>query len=422
MSWTKRLRVNDVTKEQLLALADCEENVFVLNSTGCAKGRFSSEKFKFSELMGIGIHRSIKGESIDDIPKLRDWLSGSHDFVLGYLSYDAKNSLENLISRNEDSIGFPQFYFVVPEILAFVNGDIVECFSHSPLPTNGKQNEFGCDKHDSSTKSISKTNYLGTVEKLQNHIQQGDIYEVNYCVEHKIENITVNPPQLYKELQEVSPAPFSCYVADNGKYLMSSTPERFMMKRGNRIVSQPMKGTNRRTSDNDLQKIVLKNDAKEVAENVMITDLVRNDLSRSAKKGSVKVDELCGVYEFEHVNQMISTVSAELREDVHPLDAILNAFPMGSMTGAPKIRAMELIDEYEDFSRGLYSGTVGYFTPDLDFDFNVIIRSILYNEEKKVVTFPTGSAITINSNPEKEYEECMLKAEAMRKVLLNHGE
>jgi para-aminobenzoate synthetase component 1 len=181
-----------------------------------------------------------------------------------------------------------------------------------------------------------------------------------------------------------------------------------------------MKGTNRKTVDNETQKASLRNDSKEVAENVMITDLVRNDLSRSAKKGSVKVDELCGVYEFEHVNQMISTVSAELRDDVHPLDAILNAFPMGSMTGAPKIRAMELIDEYEDFSRGLYSGAVGYFTPDLDFDFNVIIRSILYNEEKKVVTFPTGSAITINSNPEKEYDECMLKAEAMRKVLLNH--
>ena len=202
---------------------------------------------------------------------------------------------------------------------------------------------------------------------------------------------------------------------------MSSSPERFMMKRGNKIVSQPMKGTNRRTSDNERQKEALRNDSKEVAENVMITDLVRNDLAKSAKKGSVKVDELCGVYEFEHVNQMISTVSAELREDIHPLDAILNAFPMGSMTGAPKISAMELIDRYENFSRGLYSGAVGYFTPDLDFDFNVIIRSILYNEEKKVVTFPTGSAITINSDPEKEYEECMLKAEAMRKVLLNHA-
>ncbi|MGB0918258.1 MAG: chorismate-binding protein, partial [Flavobacteriales bacterium] len=159
----------------------------------------------------------------------------------------------------------------------------------------------------------------------------------------------------------------------------------------------------------------------ERAENIMITDLVRNDLSRSAKKGTVKVEELCGVYEFEHVNQMISTVSAELREDVHPLDALLNAFPMGSMTGAPKIKAMELIDESEGFSRGLYSGSVGYFTPDLDFDFNVIIRSILYNSEKRVVTFPTGSAITINSDPEKEYEEMILKAEAMRDVILNHA-
>ena len=195
-----------------------------------------------------------------------------------------------------------------------------------------------------------------------------------------------------------------------------------MRKDGERLVSQPMKGTNRKVQKNNAnQKALLAADTKERAENVMITDLVRNDLSRSAKQGTVKVEELCGVYEFEHVNQMISTVSAELEQDLHPLAALLNAFPMGSMTGAPKIRAMELIDQYEDFSRGLYSGSVGFFTPDLDFDFNVVIRSILYNSSDKVLTFPTGSAITINSDAQKEYEECMLKAEAMKKVILNHA-
>jgi para-aminobenzoate synthetase component 1 len=194
-----------------------------------------------------------------------------------------------------------------------------------------------------------------------------------------------------------------------------------MMKKGKRLISQPMKGTNRRMIDNDAQMHRLRNDAKEVSENVMITDLVRNDLSRSAQKGSVKVDELCGVYPFAHVNAMISTVSAELRDEIHPLDAILNAFPMGSMTGAPKVRAMELMDGFEDFERGLFSGAVGYFTPELDFDFNVVIRSILYNADQKIAAFPTGSAITINSDPEKEWEECMLKAEAMRNVLKNHA-
>lgn len=421
MSWSDRIRVKDVAKAKLLDSVADEKNTFFIESNSILGAHSGFLNFKFSELIGIGVRSSLTGNSEADVSKLKEWLTGTSDFVLGYFCYDTKNLTENLKSRNADSIGFPTFRFVVPEIVAFVNGDKVECFSHSKLNVKERRKEAVSAQDNRVEKSISETDYIKTVEKLREHIQHGDIYEVNYCVEHKIENVTLNPFQLYRELQQVSPAPFSCYLADSGKYLMSSSPERFMMKRGNRVVSQPMKGTNRRTKENERQKEILRNDTKEVAENVMITDLVRNDLSRSAKKGSVKVDELCGVYEFEHVNQMISTVSAELREDVHPLDALLKAFPMGSMTGAPKIKAMELIDQYEDFSRGLYSGSVGYFTPNLDFDFNVIIRSILYNEEKRIVTFPTGSAITINSEPEKEYEECMLKAEAMRKVLFNHA-
>ena len=413
--------MSDVTKEILFSLVDVGEQVFLLNSDENQSSHLSGSNFKFSQLIGIGVQNSITGNSVEDIPRLKQWINDSNDLVVGYFSYEAKNLVENLKSRNEDSIGFPKFCFVIPEIVVLINDEGIKCFSHGRKLDTAEKTKHSPTSLTGSGITLSKDDYVKIVEKLKEHIQRGDIYEVNYCVEHKIENVTLAPFRLYQELQEISPAPFSCYVADDGKYLMSSSPERFVMKRGNKIVSQPMKGTNRRTSDNERQKEALKNDSKEVAENVMITDLVRNDLAKSAKKGSVKVDELCGVYEFEHVNQMISTVSAELREDIHPLDAILNAFPMGSMTGAPKISAMELIDRYENFSRGLYSGAVGYFTPDLDFDFNVIIRSILYNEEKKVVTFPTGSAITINSDPEKEYEECMLKAEAMRKVLLNHA-
>ncbi|MBP9153206.1 MAG: anthranilate synthase component I family protein, partial [Flavobacteriales bacterium] len=377
---------------------------------------------KFSTILGIGVEDEIIGTRLEDLKKLRKWLSEKSDMVLGYFSYDLKNLLEDMESENSDRMAFPLFHFFVPKMVCFVDGKEAECYCHGETPSYvDSQDAAMFGKVGESKFQQSKAEYVANVQELQKHIQLGDIYEVNYCVEHGFDETTIEPYRLYKELQKASPAPFSCYVADNGKYLMSSSPERFMRKSGNTLVSQPMKGTNRKTEDNEAQKGNLRNDSKEVAENVMITDLVRNDLSKSAMKGSVKVDELCGVYEFEHVNQMISSVSAELRDDVHPLEAILNAFPMGSMTGAPKIRAMELIDEYEDFSRGLYSGAVGYFTPDLDFDFNVIIRSILYNEEKKVVTFPTGSAITINSDPEKEYDECMLKAEAMRKVLLNHA-
>lgn len=383
--------------------------------------RVGSDTIKFSKLIGVGIHNQVVFNSDHGIQGLKKWLSEQHDLVLGYLSYDLKNVLETLESRNDSQIGFPLIRFYVPTHVLLLCEDGWHRYSHSEefniLSRDGRPKPQLGNRVD----SVDKDAYIHNVENLQQHIQFGDIYEVNYCVQHGFDNTVVQPYRLYQELQENSPAPFSCFVADDGRYLMSSSPERFMRKEGNRIISQPMKGTNRRTSDNEKQKAELRNNAKEVAENVMITDLVRNDLSRSAKKGSVNVEELCGVYEFEHVNTMISTVSAELRDDLHPLDALLNAFPMGSMTGAPKIRAMELIDQFEDFSRGLYSGSVGYFTPDLDFDFNVVIRSILYNDEKQIVTFPTGGAITINSDPEKEYEECMLKAEAMRNVLINHA-
>jgi para-aminobenzoate synthetase component 1 len=149
----------------------------------------------------------------------------------------------------------------------------------------------------------------------------------------------------------------------------------------------------------------------------MITDLVRNDLSRTAQKGTVKVQELCGVYSFKQVHQMISTITSKLNYKYTLIDVLKLTFPMGSMTGAPKISAMKIIEELEATKRGLYSGAIGYFSPDGDFDFNVVIRSILYNQEKKYVSFSVGSAITAMSNPESEYEECLLKAKAMHEVL-----
>ncbi len=149
----------------------------------------------------------------------------------------------------------------------------------------------------------------------------------------------------------------------------------------------------------------------------MITDLVRNDLSRIADKGSVHVDELCEIYTFEQVHQLISTVSCTVSPEIPSVEVLEKTFPMGSMTGAPKISAMQIIESLEDAKRGLYSGAIGYFSPHGDFDFNVVIRSILYNSAEKYLSFSVGSAITINSTPEKEYEECLLKARAMRQVL-----
>lgn len=422
MSWKSRSYSEYVESSHIERCLSIANTVVELKWDSLSNVEFSGRPIKFSRIIGVGVQKEIIAENNTGISELKQWLQHSNDLVLGYFSYDLKNSVEGLTSSNADPIGFSNFHFYIPQhiYLQTEEGWIGLSHGSSTIEDGTKWSESPI-RLGQPLQAPSKHEYTHKVENLMQHIQFGDIYEVNFCVQHGYSDTVVKPYQLYKELQRNSPAPFSCFVKDAERFLLSASPERFMRKDGSRLISQPMKGTNRRTSDNEAQKNALKNDLKEVAENVMITDLVRNDLSRSAKKGSVKVDELCGVYEFEHVNQMISTVSAELREDVHPLDALLNAFPMGSMTGAPKIRAMELIDQFEDFSRGLYSGSVGYFTPDLDFDFNVIIRSILYNEEKQLVTFPTGSAITIQSDPKKEYEECMLKAEAMRNVLINHA-
>jgi para-aminobenzoate synthetase component 1 len=232
----------------------------------------------------------------------------------------------------------------------------------------------------------------------------------------------IDPLQTYLALNERSAMPFSVFQRVYNQYLLCASPERFLKKTGLQLISQPIKGTARRgASPAEDAEIIkrLKNDEKEIAENMMIVDLVRNDLARSAVTGSVQVEEMFGVYTFPRLHQMISTISAVLRPGVSFTDAIKYAFPMGSMTGAPKIKAMELIDNYEDIRRGLYSGAVGYISPGGDFDFNVIIRSILYNETQRYVSFQVGSAITYDAVGEYEYDECLLKAKAMLEVLSN---
>ena len=252
------------------------------------------------------------------------------------------------------------------------------------------------------------------------HIERGDIYEANFCQEFFSENTKIDPLKSYLHLNEISKPPFATFLKFDKHYVLSASPERYLKKTGERIVSQPIKGTAKRLEDPSEDKKMVEKlslDPKERSENIMITDLVRNDLSKIAEKGSVKVEELCKIYSFEQVHQMISTISCTVSADLSPVKIIKNTFPMGSMTGAPKISAMKIIEELEDAKRGLYSGAVGYFEPNGDFDFNVIIRSILYNEDLNYVSYSVGGAITVKSIPENEYEECLIKAKAMREVL-----
>jgi para-aminobenzoate synthetase component 1 len=202
--------------------------------------------------------------------------------------------------------------------------------------------------------------------------------------------------------------------------IFCGSPERYLNKAGSTLKSQPIKGTARRLAnpeEDEKIKEELRASEKERAENVMIVDLVRNDLTKCALPGTVKVDELCGIYSFEQVHQMISTVSCQLAEGTTLSHILRSSFPMGSMTGAPKIRAMQLIESFEQTRRGVYSGSVGYIAPNGDFDLILIIRTMLYDADQKYLSFQVGSAITHQAIPEIEYDECLLKAKAILQVL-----
>jgi para-aminobenzoate synthetase component 1 len=259
----------------------------------------------------------------------------------------------------------------------------------------------------------SKAKYLETLNEIKKSIQRGDIYETNYCQEFYCENVEINYPlDVYFKLNELTKSPFSSFLHFDIYSLFCGSPERYIEKKGNLLTTQPIKGTAPRNSDlviDQQLKDTLQNNEKERAENIMIVDLVRNDFSKIAEAKSVKVDELCEIYSFRNVHQMISTVSCIPTKDTRFIDIIRATFPMGSMTGAPKIKAMEIIEESEDFKRGLYSGSIGYISPNGDFDFNVIIRSLLYNHENKYLSCSVGGAITNQSIPEDEYQECLTK-------------
>ncbi|MGN6494500.1 MAG: anthranilate synthase component I family protein [Agriterribacter sp.] len=360
-------------------------------------------------------------------PQFHHFEQQTSDWLFGHLGYDLKNETELLSSNNPDHIGFPDLFFFIPEVVVMLrqNELSVGAFhSHeqvaqkifetaAPLSYTGKRADI--------QSRFSREEYIATIQQLQQHILRGDCYEINFCQEFYSRQASIDPLAVYHALSNESPNPFSSFYHVNQQYLLCASPERYLKKTGNLLISQPIKGTSGRhpnSSEADEQsRNMLFNSAKDRSENIMIVDLVRNDLSRICKEGSVKVNELFGIYAFPQVFQMISTISGELAKGVSITDIIKATFPMGSMTGAPKRRVMELIEIYEKTKRGLFSGAVGYISPDKNMDFNVVIRSILYNAAIGYLSFQTGSAITYYSNPAQEYEECLLKALAIKKVL-----
>ncbi|HEY4322609.1 MAG TPA: anthranilate synthase component I family protein [Mucilaginibacter sp.] len=388
---------------------------------------FTDQYSNFDILIAAGAKDELVAESGDAFDKLEIFRQKHSGWITGFFGYDLKNEIENLSSANIDNLQFPDLYFFVPQYLIVIKGSEIEILADNPSYVFESIQQQILDLSTNETTSkivvqprISKTEYLNTIEKIKAHITQGDIYVTNFCQEFFAENAVVDPLDIFLKLNEVSPTPFSAFFKYKSNYILCASPERFLAKRSYKLISQPIKGTAKRgkdTTEDESIKRELKNQTKEIQENVMIVDLVRNDLTRSAKQGTVKTEELFGIYSFKQVHQMISTVVCELQEGVSAVHAIKNTFPMGSMTGAPKIRSMELMEQYEHSKRGVYSGAVGYFNPDNDFDFNVVIRTLLYNRDKKYLSFHVGSAITYPADAENEYEECLLKAQAILEVL-----
>lgn len=393
--------------------------------------QYSSSHHSYDFLLAAGAHRYC-APTDQMLPAVQAFINASDDWIFGHFNYDVKNEIEALHSSHTDHVGFLDVYLFCPATVITGNASVISigCLEQDPafifseicsVPLHVPSETI--PQATAIRPRVSRDIYLSVVEQLRRHILRGDCYEINYCIEFFDDKATIVPQQVYQQLTQVSPNPFSCYYTIDNKYLLCASPERYLRKAGTTLISQPIKGTIRRnhtSSEEDRQNIqLLQQSPKDRSENVMVVDLVRNDLSKVCTDGSVHVDELFGIYTFPQLHQMISTVSGELKAGCNFTDILKATFPMGSMTGAPKKKVMQLIEQYEAGRRGIFSGAVGYIAPNGDFDFNVVIRSIMYNAATHYLSYQVGSGITFYSNAAEEYEECMLKAKAIEQVLHN---
>jgi para-aminobenzoate synthetase component 1 len=416
-------------------------------------------------LLAAGAAAAIKASAGEGLTRLKEWAATQQDWLFGHFAYDLVTETEPVhlaSSPLSDPIGFPDLFFFVPDILIELRPDCVrigsfrqdqdliwqeicqtrpaiaaEAPSPAPLaiapaaatanpilpaaPATANPAPPAAPSSPNFTPRFTRDEYLATITALRQHILRGDCYEINFCQEFFAQPATIDPLATWRSLGEASPNPFSAFYRLDNSYLLCASPERYLKKSGDTLFSQPIKGTSARDRLDPVldqaQHEQLYNSPKDRSENVMVVDLVRNDLSRICVPGSVAVTELFGVYPFPQVHQMISTVTGRMQPGLHWTEAIRSTFPMGSMTGAPKNRVVELIALYERSRRGIFSGAVGYVTPDGDFDFNVVIRSIMYNEANKYLSYQVGSGITFYSDPAAEYEECLIKAKGIRTAL-----
>ena len=386
------------------------------------KNKLPKYYYEYDFIFAFSASKSIKA-SHNSITKLNKFIAENPFWKFGFLSYNLKNEVENLNSKNHNTFNIPNMFFFVPEFIIYKKNDQIFFESESSCTDCNKVIEEINSIHIKNSKKINlnfscsqkKSTYLNKIKQIQDCILRGEVYELNYCIEFKTKQ-EICAEDFFLLTNKKCMAPFSCLFKFKNLKILSFSPERFLKKTNNKLISQPIKGTIKKSNSlyqnlNLINK--LEKSEKDISENIMIVDLVRNDLSLTAKKNSVKVEELCKVFTFNNINQMISTVTSEVCQSLSFDKIISSTFPMGSMTGAPKIRSMQLIDKFEDFNRGIYSGTIGYIDSVNNFDFNVVIRTIIYDQKDFNLSFSVGSAITSESDPSREYDECIEKLKSV---------
>ncbi len=406
-------------KESLLAWAADFDYAVFLDSCSTSIDQYGEYEF----ILGVADRDTEVCRSWEEMlekvgAEPRHWWFGS-------LSYDAKNELEpKLSSANPVAIPFPNLVFFQAETVIFQRRgeDHIESFpNYSIQLAKDTLLPQGAIRLDGPLKSnFTKEEYLETVEAIRGHIFEGDSYEINLSQNFHTTGEIESPAAVWRRLTQVSPTPYAAYAKFRDTHLLCASPERFLQLKGDRLITQPIKGTAPRDPDPEKDRELvarLRASRKEQAENVMIVDLSRNDLYRSSVVNGVSVPRLYEVQSFAKVHHLVSTVEATKSPQLSGLETIANTFPPGSMTGAPKFRSCELIDQYERHSRGMYAGSVGYITPEGDFDLNVVIRSMIWHAPSRVLTYQMGGAITWDSDPESEYLETLVKAQAIQEVL-----
>jgi para-aminobenzoate synthetase component 1 len=407
-------------KEKMLSWAQNRFSIFSFLDNN----HYASADNGYECMLAIAGKEHIICRSIDCFETIKNFHENHPGWLFGHINYPAVSKEDKL---------FPSAFFFNPEILIVLKNNTFSIETEH-LDTTEMMDEILNTAISSETiqkyisgswnESISKEEYTEKLQNILGHIQRGDCYEMNFCMEYTSAASVDNPVSLFQSINTISPNPFSAYYRINDAYAFCASPERFIHRKEDVVISQPIKGTARRNGmdhqeDASIRQALI-SDPKERSENIMITDLVRNDLSKIALQGTVKVRELMGVYTFPHVHHLITTIEARVKKEMHWTEIIQACFPMGSMTGAPKKRVMELTEQYEKTARGLFSGTIGYVNPKGDFDFNVVIRTLFYDDEKKRISCKVGSGITIHSQPDKEYDECEAKISAIKSLFTSN--